>query len=217
MPASTGTRQQVGSIPLSGRSCVEASWGRRVPAVLEVASLRWFARLLGVPGRANGCPCLLAWGSGPGMEVVMRLRTSGGMSRDRMVAATAALLHDAWRAPRALPGGGFEPRLKPDGAGGEVDIANANFADLPAMWQEENLAAAAFAVDFLLRHPGVGVEAMSALVHQDWLSRNARQAEPAQLVAYEELSEDEKEKDRRVARAAQEALDLELRGRGVAP
>lgn len=61
--------------------------------------------------------------------------------REQCVEATAGRLHDAWRELRRLPDGGYEPRLKSDGFGGQVDIANTDFPHLPAKWQAENRAA----------------------------------------------------------------------------
>ena len=50
----------------------------------------------------------------------------------------ASRLHDFWRAPRKLPDGTFEPRVKTVN-GRQFDIANMTFRQLPAKLQYENL------------------------------------------------------------------------------
>mmetsp|Transcript_46716 Transcript_46716/g.69081 ORF Transcript_46716/g.69081 Transcript_46716/m.69081 type:complete len:184 (-) Transcript_46716:38-589(-) len=50
----------------------------------------------------------------------------------------ASRLHDNWRAPRRLPDGTFEPRIKVVN-GRKFDIANMSFRELPAKLQYENL------------------------------------------------------------------------------
>jgi hypothetical protein len=96
--------------------------------------------------------------------------------------------------------------VKPDGAGGEVDIANTNYKDLPEKWQADNRAAATSVVDQLLANPSADIETLADLVHKDWLSRNGEWAEPGQKLPYAELSEEEKQKDREVVLAARAAI-----------
>lgn len=124
---------------------------------------------------------------------------------ERVSDSVATRLHDAWRAPRALADGSFEPRLKDDGVGGQVDIANTGYADLPPKWQAENAAAAAGAIQAVSENPR-DLEAAASAVHEDWLSRNGEWAEPEQKLPYAQLSEVEKEKDRVVVRAAREEI-----------
>jgi len=127
--------------------------------------------------------------------------------------AVATALHEAWRAPRATGNGTFEPRVKDDGAGGTVDIANTTYEALPSKWQAENLAsatAAIVAVEALARGDNVDTELVSAAVHVAWLERNGDWAEPEQAVPYAQLSEMEKDKDRSVAAAAAAALGVQL-------
>lgn len=126
-------------------------------------------------------------------------------------------LHEAWRAGRKLEDGTYEPRIKKtkdqayiDAHGGnnEVDIANLSFAELPSDWQYENLEAAKVAVgqvyDVMMGDTPVTkeqIEKMSAVVHEEWLKRNdwvfdPEYGNPDQAKPYEDLSPEEKAKDR---------------------
>ena len=96
--------------------------------------------------------------------------------------------------------------MKPDGAGGEVDIANTDYKDLPEKWQADNRAAAVSVVDQLLANPSADIETLADLVHEDWLSRNGERAEPGQKLPYAKLSGEEKQKDRDVVLAAQAVI-----------
>ena len=131
---------------------------------------------------------------------------------EEKVTDLASSLHDEWRSERFRPEtGGYEPRMKDDGKGGEVDIANTDYADLPEKWQAENKAAALGALRIVTRshaRPDGSIEQMSALVHEDWLSRNGDWASAEQKLPYAELSEDEKEKDRVLVRSAIRVLDI---------
>ncbi|MDF2705199.1 MAG: hypothetical protein K0R62_851 [Nonomuraea muscovyensis] len=146
--------------------------------------------------------------------------------RTRRIDTVAARLHEIWRAPRWRQGGGFEPRLKTtkDQAWirrhgtDEVDIANTRYRDLPADWQKENKDSAAVGVRLVDdgRRRGADLtsvefmEEASEQVHIAWLERNGAWAPPEQRLPYRELSEEEKEKDRVVVRAA---VDLSPGGR----
>jgi thiamine pyrophosphate-dependent acetolactate synthase large subunit-like protein len=112
------------------------------------------------------------------------------------ITVMAASLHKDWADAR-----NYEPRLKDDGHGGEIDIANTSFEKLPYQWQQENLAAAEAALSRVKAAKG-DIDLAAAGIHEDWLSRNGEWAEPHQKLSYEELSEEEKEKDRVVARIA---------------
>ena len=125
--------------------------------------------------------------------------------------ATAAELHDQWRASRQLPDGTYEPRWKDDGQGGQVDIANTPYAELPPVWQAENKSAAESAICAILKNPDATVESLAATVHEDWLDRNGDWAPPEQKLPYAELTEEEKEKDRVVVRAALASLSSSAR------
>lgn len=134
--------------------------------------------------------------------------------------ALAAELHEMWRRGFESANGVGAVRMKDDGEGGEVNI-NAPYAELPAKWQAENLAAASHAVGvayYLLeqlseaRYYGVSrsveqlVELVAEQVHVAWLERNGAWA-PAELaVPYAALPDEEKEKDRVIARLALAAV-----------
>ena len=126
-------------------------------------------------------------------------------------------LHEVWRAGRKLEDGTYEPRIKKtkdqayiDAHGGnnEVDIANLSFAELPSDWQFENLEAAKVAInqvyDVMMGDTPVTkeqIEAMSSVVHDEWLKRNSwvfdpEYGNPDQAKPYQELSPEEKAKDR---------------------
>lgn len=133
--------------------------------------------------------------------------------QEEAIAETAAKLHDAWRAPRRKEDGTFEPRMKDNGLGGEVDIANTNYADLPAKWQEENRLSAQHAVEAILANPKMSDDSIADLVHQDWLRRNGSWAPEEQKKPYSELSQEEKDKDLAVVAAARETILAILQSR----
>ena len=135
---------------------------------------------------------------------------------NRRVDKVAGRFHDAWRAPRKLSDGTYEPRVKTttDPAWikkhdtGQVDIANTRYRDLPADWKRENQESARVGVQLVdeARTSGVDVrserfmEEASSVVHDKWLVRNRDWAPEEQRLPYERLSEAEKEKDRDVIR-----------------
>ena len=85
-----------------------------------------------------------------------------------------------------------------------VDIANTNFEDLPDNWKYENIEARKVAVDLvyekilnLEKIATETIEKMSKIVHEKRLERNwIAWSFENQRVSYEDLSEEEKEKDR---------------------
>ena len=130
----------------------------------------------------------------------------------------ASDLHEAWRETRRREDGTYEPRMKKskderwnqEHGTDDVDIANLSFDELPSNWQFENLEAARVAVglvfDEVARHGSIlyarrRIEEMSARVHDAWLGRNdwvfdPETGKPELARPYEELSDEEKEKDR---------------------
>lgn len=152
------------------------------------------------------------------------LHGGGGVSKKRkshaeMVEALASVLHEDWRTPRRRPAtGDYEPRLKATKDAAwiaahagqtDVDIANTPYQDLPSEWQAENRASAEVAIavvgDALARGQSLDagfVEAASAVIHTRWVERNGAWATPEQKLPYQDLSVEEKEKDRLIVRAA---------------
>ena len=124
----------------------------------------------------------------------------------------ASQLHEIWRKPRKLEDGTFKPRLKDTkdqawikthGQSTVVDIANTEFVKLPTDWQKENNLAAKSAINSLSFNPDGShdIEKTSSLIHKDWVERNPWAS--AHLKAdYANLPEEEKEKDREIARLA---------------
>jgi hypothetical protein len=85
-----------------------------------------------------------------------------------------------------------------------VDIANTKFEDLPSDRKYENLEAAKVAVwlvfdkvlDWVKITPEM-IEEMSEIIHNKWLERNwVAWSFEYQRVEYQQLSEEEKSKDR---------------------
>lgn len=130
---------------------------------------------------------------------------------NELVMQLGSQLHDTWRASRKLEDGTFDPRIKTtkdvkyiESQGtDQVDIANTDFSELPKDWQGENRAAAEVVMKLIfdeLRNGGEFapsfIEQASAKVHDAWLERNGAWAPESQKLPYEELSEEEKQKDR---------------------
>lgn len=131
------------------------------------------------------------------------------------VVAIASELHDEWRLDRKKEDGTYESRIKDDGYGGQVDIANTEYRDLPEKWQRENYLAAKAVVDFVLDIKGLEdinsphfLETAASFVHDRWMHRNPKEAwNAAQHVPYAELPESEKQKDRNQVLRAIKKLD----------
>lgn len=144
----------------------------------------------------------------------------------------ASDLHEAWRRPRKLEDGTYEPRMKKtkdeewikEHGTDEVDIANLSFEELPSDWQYENLEAAKVAIEQVydkeMRNPDLAreyIEQMSLEVHEAWLSRNdwvydEQYGNPDQAKPYAELSEEEKNKDREQIRQAIDKIGWYIMG-----
>jgi hypothetical protein len=105
----------------------------------------------------------------------------------------ASNAHEEWR--RKFDPTGTKPRIKKNSDGTEGDI-NVPFADLHPDWQKENLAAA-HAAHRAVKHFGRDMEKAAEYVHNEWMKRNPKaDYNAAQHVPYDDLPEDEKEKDR---------------------
>ncbi len=143
------------------------------------------------------------------------------IQKQNLIELLASELHEEWRNNRRLSDGSYNPRIKKttdsiwinrnDTA--EVDIANTPFPELPADWQKENLEASRVAMGEVIsayengiKLDSIFIEEASEQVHVEWLARNKEWAEEDQKLPYEQLSEDEKEKDRMQVRKAIEVF-----------
>ncbi len=146
---------------------------------------------------------------------------------DQCVSTLWTLLHDEWRLTRKKEDGTFEPRLKTTKDSAwiekngttEVDIANTLYVDLPEDRQYENKASAEVAIKQIYQTvenqqtlDESFVEAASAVVHEERLKRNAwvydpKYGNPVLTQSYENLPEEEKEKDRVIVRMAIEIYE----------
>ena len=105
----------------------------------------------------------------------------------------ASNAHEEWR--RNFDPTGTKPRIKKNSDGTEGDI-NVPFADLHPDWQKENLAAG-HAAHHAVKHFGNDMEKAAEFIHRQWMKRNPKaDYNAAQHVPYDDLSDDEKEKDR---------------------
>lgn len=139
------------------------------------------------------------------------LEKSFGWEKDYFTQKMWSYLHEEWRKTRLKEDGTYEPRMKKSKddewtekhGTDDVDIANTKFEDLPSNWQYENLEAAKVAVDLVYEKVASGeeitpemIEEMSSVVHEKWLERNDWAKDGELGVSYDQLSEDEKAKDR---------------------
>jgi len=143
---------------------------------------------------------------GPGLSML----TSG---LGKAVEMLAAKLHGVWadgfRSGEMAKGNESPTRMKDDGMGGQVDILNTSYSNLPPKWQAENKAQAESAIGLVSRNmsDAMGnVEGLAAQVHEQWLSRNSWAKDGPLGASYSELPEEEKQKDRDVITAAYEIL-----------
>ena len=105
----------------------------------------------------------------------------------------ASSAHDEWR--RNFDPTGTKERIKKNSDGSEGNI-NVPFDKLHPDWQRENLAAGKAAAEAVSKFPN-DIEKASEHIHIEWMKRNPKtDYNAAQHVPYDELPEDEKEKDR---------------------
>ena len=105
----------------------------------------------------------------------------------------ASNAHEEWR--RNFDPTGTKPRIKKNSDGTEGDI-NVPFEKLHPDWKKENLAAG-HAAHHAVKHFGRDMEKAAEHVHNEWMKRNPKaDYNAAQHVPYEQLPDDEKEKDR---------------------
>ena len=105
----------------------------------------------------------------------------------------ASSAHDEWR--QNFDPTGTKERVKKNSDGSEGNI-NVPFDELHPDWQRENLAAGQAAAEAVTEFPN-NIEKAAEYIHIEWMKRNPKaDYNAAQHVPYDELPEDEKEKDR---------------------
>ena len=105
----------------------------------------------------------------------------------------ASNAHEEWR--KNFDPTGTKPRIKKNSDGTEGDI-NVPFEKLHPDWQKENLAAGKAAAQAVQMYPG-DIEKAAEFIHDEWIKRNPKgDWNAAQHVPYDQLPENEKEKDR---------------------
>ena len=156
--------------------------------------------------KAEQGPRFVKVSMGPGLSML-----AGGLGK--AVDMLASKLHENWasgyRAGEMAKGNENPTRMKDDGMGGQVDILNTSYDQLPPKWQAENKAQAESAISLVAKDmEGAmeNIEGLAAQVHEQWLSRNSWAKDGPLGVPYNELPEEEKQKDRDVITAAHEIL-----------
>ena len=105
----------------------------------------------------------------------------------------ASKAHNEWR--KNFDPTGTKERIKKNSDGTEGNI-NVPFEELHPDWKKENLAAGQAAMMAVKRFPN-NIEQAAEYIHNEWMKRNPKaDYNAAQHVAYDQLPEDEKEKDR---------------------
>ena len=134
------------------------------------------------------------------------------MDKSLVIENVASVFHEKWRENRLQSDGTYKPMIEKSEDKewnikhwtDVVDIANTKFEELPNNRKYENFEAAKVAVNLV--YDGIlawkqfslkDVEEMSKIVHEKWLERNwIEWSFENQRVDYENLSEEEKAKDR---------------------
>jgi len=138
-----------------------------------------------------------------------------------IIQKVASTFHDEWRKNRLQDNWTYKPMIEKaedetrtkEHWTDTVDIANTDFEDLPDNWKYENIEAAKVAVDLvyekdLEKITAETIEEMSNIVHEKRLERNwIAWSFENQRVSYEDLSEEEKEKDRLQIKTAIEIIN----------
>ena len=137
----------------------------------------------------------------------------------KAVEMLASELHGIWadnyRSGEMAKGNENPTRMKDDGMGGQVDILNTSYAELPEKWQAENKAQAQSAIGLVAQNMEdamSNIEGLAAQVHEQWLSRNSWAKDGPLGVPYNELPEEEKQKDKKVISAAYDILQEMMGG-----
>lgn len=130
--------------------------------------------------------------------------------KSEIIQKVASTFHEEWRKNRLQDDWTYKPMIEKseDEKRTEqhwtdiVDIANTAFEDLPSNWKYENIQAAKVVVDLvyekdLEKITAETIEELSKIVHEKRLERNwIAWSFENQRVAYKDLSEEEKAKDR---------------------
>jgi hypothetical protein len=115
----------------------------------------------------------------------------------------ASKAHEEWR--QNFDPTGTKTRIKKNSDGSEGDI-NVPFDKLHHDWQKENLAAGAAAKKAVEQFPD-DEEAAAEYIHSEWMKRNQKgDWNAAQHVPYDQLSDQEKEKDRAHVRTMKQLM-----------
>ena len=113
--------------------------------------------------------------------------------KQEAIAIAADELHEAWKVAYHAQNGAGAARWKPmkpasvewveqnnvpaeaikDGASGkEINIAGLKNSQLPPQFAGENTASAKGAIEAIQGNPGASIDAVAAIVHDQWLERN---------------------------------------------
>lgn len=132
--------------------------------------------------------------------------------KEKIIQLLALIFHENWRESMLQSNWIYKSRMEKSEDEewtrkhwtDKVDIANTKFEDLPSNWKYENIKAAEVAVNLVYEKvvkwekiTSEMIERMSEIVHEEWLERNWKEwSSENQRLKYEELSEEEKLKDR---------------------
>ena len=127
-----------------------------------------------------------------GMTPIVKGVAEDSLNEDPVI-QFASKAHNEWR--KNFDPTGTKERIKKNSDGTEGNI-NVPFEELHPDWKKENLAAGQAAMMAVKRFPN-NIEQAAEYIHNEWMKRNPKaDYNAAQHVAYDQLPEDEKEKDR---------------------
>jgi hypothetical protein len=137
------------------------------------------------------------------MRDLINIITESMSINENAVSRFASLAHEEWR--KNFDPTGTKPRIKKNSDGTEGDI-NQPFDKIHPDWQKENLAAGQAAAEAVSKFPN-DEEKAAEYIHIEWMKRNPKaDYNAAQHVPYDQLPEDEKEKDRVHVRTMKQLL-----------
>ena len=137
------------------------------------------------------------------------------LQRERQIEMLARICHDVWRAPKRIGISTYyqstiraakDPAWTAAHDGREqFDLANTDYADLPAFWQNENRTSARFALDWVysLQNAQIPfnhdiVKELAAGIHAAWSGRRTDRSEEARA-AFDLLPATEQAKSMEIA------------------